>query len=224
MKTKILLSTVLLIMLTSLSAQTNETWTKTVNAWELAKDIKAGYCVKSMVTGAKGYSSDYNTEGAILEGPILYGDSGKFKIKVERFVNKGEEYTTEGNPTKDSFFDMAHRKENLIFAKENQAHVTAELINEKDAEILEFKVTAKIPGYPEFTAMAYINSDPCYPVKVINAKYKKGKNTKGEGKVTLTYGIEDEKIVVVEYLEEVKIEFFGNATFITESYAFSKFE
>ncbi|MDF1550206.1 MAG: hypothetical protein P1P88_20435 [Bacteroidales bacterium] len=224
MKSRTLLSVVFMILLSSVKAQTNEIWTKAVSNWETSKNVKANYCVKSMVAGAKGYSSDYNTDGGVIEGHILYGDSGKFKIKVERFVNKGEEFKTEGNPTKDSFEDMMHRKENLIFAKENQKHINIELVNDESAEVLEFKVVAKIPEYPEFVATAYINASLGIPVKVINARYKKGKNTKGEGTVTITYEYASAQLVVREYLEEVKIEFFGNATFVTESYVFSEFQ
>ena len=225
MKKRISILTIVLALISlSTYAQSDAIWEKAVNAWESSKNLKATYCVKSIVAGAKGFSSDYNTEGGVLEGGLIYEPAGTFKIKAVRFVNKGEEYIIdEPKASKDSYKDMMHTKEHLVLAKENQKHLTIKKVSDQDAEINEYDIEANIPGYEAFSVRAYINPDGT-PIKVVNSKFKKGKSSSAGNKMTVKYKVENGQLIVHERLEEVKVEFFGNASYITDSYVFSKYE
>ena len=225
MKKKISILTIVLALISlSTYAQSDAIWEKAVNAWESSKNLKADYVVKSIVAGAKGFSSDYNTEGGIIEGGLIYEAAGTFKINAVRFVNKGEEFIIdEPKPSKDSYKDMMHTKEHLVFAKTNQSHLTIKKVSDDDAEISEYEIKANIPTYDEFNVRAYINADGM-PIKVINSKFSKGKTSSAGSKLTIKYKVKNGQLVVHERLEEVKVEFFGNASYITDSYVFSKYK
>ena len=221
---KKLLLLVLIFISLSTFAQSDAIWEKAVNAWESSKTIKADYCVKSIVASAKGFSSDYNTAGGVMEGGMIYSDTGMFKINVVRFVNKGEEYLLEGKPSAASYVDLMHTKENLLFAKDNQEFITINRINKDNSETAEYEITAKIPDYPEFQANAFVDISTGNPTKVINAKFASSQTTAAESKMTIIYKIENDYLVVDEKLEEVRVEFFGNASYISDSFVFSKYK
>ena len=225
MKKKISILTIAIALISlSTYAQNDAIWEKAVNNWETSKNLKADYVVKSIVAGAKGFSSDYNKEGGVMEGGIIYGDSGKFKIKAVSFTNKGELFVIdEPKASKDSYTDMMHTKEHLVLAKASQKHLTIKKVSDDDAEISVYDVKANIPDYPEFHITAYINSDGI-PIKVVNSKFKKGKSSSAGNKMTIKYKVENDQLIVHERLEEVKVEFFGNASYITDSYIFSKYK
>ena len=186
--------------------------------------MKADYVVRSIVAGAKGFSSDYNTAGGVIEGGVIYGDSGKFKINTVKFVNKGEVFIVDPpKASKDSYTDMMHTKEHLVLAKANQKHLTIKKVSDDDAATVVYDITAKIPNYPEFQVKTYVNSEGI-PLKVVNSKFKKGKSSSAGSKLTVKYKEANGQIVVHERLEEVKVEFFGNASYITDSYVFSKYK
>jgi len=219
-----ILTIVLVLISLSTYAQSDAVWKKAVNAWEVSKNLKADYVVKSIVAGAKGFSSDYNKEGGVMEGGIIYGDSGKFKIKAVSFTNKGELYVIdEPKASKDSYTDMMHTKEHLVLAKASQSHLTIKKVSDDDAEISVYDIKANIPDYPEFHVTAYIRSNGM-PIKVVNSKFKKGKSSSAGNKMTVKYKMGNGNLIVHERLEEVKVEFFGNASYITDSYVFSKYE
>ena len=186
--------------------------------------MKADYVVKSIVAGAKGFSSDYNTEGGVMEGGVIYEAAGTFKIKAVSFINKGELFVIdEPKPSKDSYKDMMHTKEHLVFAKTSQSHLTIKKVSDDDTEISEYDIKVNIPNYDEFNVRAYINADGM-PIKVVNSNFKKGTSSSAGNKMTVKYKVENNQLVVHERLEEVKVEFFGNASYITDSYVFSKYK
>ena len=221
---KITASIILIVMTISSFAQKDATWNKAVQKWESSKNLKASYCKKGIVASAKGYSSDYNTEGAEFEGDIVYDNNGFFKINTVRFVNKGEEHLVEGGKlSKDSFPDMMHTREHLVFAKENQKYLTVKKLDSKADKLVKYKVSAKIPDYDEFSVTVSINIHTGNPVKVINAKSASGEAAKAEAKVTITYKDVNGNLVVESRLEEAKVSFFGNASYMSYLYTFSKY-
>ena len=164
---KKMFTAVLVLSCLSTYAQSDAVWEKAINAWESSSNIKAGYCVKYVHAGAKGFSSDFNTEGGSLEGDIAYIEDGKYRINTVKFVNKGEEYILdEPKLSKDTFPDVNYIKENLIFAKANQKYLEINKINEKNSAIMEYKIIAKIPDYPEFQAIAFSEAATGNPIKV----------------------------------------------------------
>ena len=215
---------VLLLLSFSIFAQSDALWQKAVNVWELSKNDEAGYCVKSMTVGAKGFSSDYNTGGSIIEGGMLYQDDGFFRINTVRFVNKGDEYILdEAKATKDSFPDMLHIKENLVFSKDNQGYLKINKIDDNNDAIAQYKVIANIPDFSEFEVIVSIDAKTGNPIKVVNEKYASSATTAAGSKILVTYIEVNGKVVVNELLEEAKVNFFGNASYITDSYVFSKY-
>jgi len=221
---KVIASVALILISASAYAQSDAVWKKAVDTWEASRNLKAGYCKKLIKAGAKGFSSDYNKADGMLEGIPLYETDGKFRINTVRFVNKGEEYLIdEPKPSKESFWDMMHIRENLLFAKENQQYLTVKKVSKNDAELLEYEVVVAIPGYSESTVRAFIKPNG-FPVKVVNSKFKKRKSTKVSGSMTVKYKEEGGKLLVAERLEMAKIEFFGNASYISHLYIFSKYE
>jgi len=225
MKKKISILTIVLALISlSTYAQSDAIWTKAVNNWAASKNLKADYVVKSIVAGAKGFSSDYNTAGGVIEGGIIYDNSGKFKINTVKFVNKGEVFIVDPpKASKDSYIDMMHIKEHLIFAKGNQKNLTIKKVSKEDAATSVYDITAKIPNYPEFQVKAYINSEGI-PIKVINSKFGKNNTVSAGSKLTVKYKVKNGNLIVHERLEEVKVEFFGNASYITDSYVFRKYK
>ena len=216
-----------LILISSASfAQSDANWEKAVQVWESSKNLKADYCVKSVVASAKGYSSDYNTKGGSMEGGMIHLDNvGKFQINVVKFYNKGEEYLVEGGKaSKDSFQSVMNTKEHLVFSKSRQKYLTIEKKENENLEISKYRVTAKFPKYGEFVVTVLINTETGSPIKVINLKAASGKTAKGEKRLTLTYKNQNGNVVVKKRLEEAKIEFFGNASYMSDLFEFSNYK
>lgn len=223
---KIKILTLLLLATTINAFAQNDLWQKAVSAWESSKNLKPHYCIHAIDAGAKGYASDYNKAAAQLEGDMLYNQDGTYNINIKKIINKGEVTETDGNPTKEKYKDLMHTKENLIFAKENQKHITILPLKNANGDIVkgQFKVDAKIPNYEVFKATAYLNPETGMPEKVVNIVTAKSKTTKGSKELIVLYKIENNKLVADQYITKAKIAFFGNAVFQFDAFVFSKNE
>lgn len=220
------LLTLLMVTLVINGFSQDNLWEKAVNIWEASKNLKPTYCLHAIDAGAKGYASDYNTASGNLEGPMLYEADGKYRINVVRFMNKGEIYEAEGSPTKESYNDLQHTKENLVFAETNQQYLNVEPIKDTTGTIIpgRFSVYANIPDYGEFSVYVILNSDDGTPKKVINAKAESSKNAKASAVIDLIYKTSDGKLLVDQYIEKTKIDIFGSAVYQFDAFVFSQYE
>lgn len=223
---KLSLLTLLILTVGVCGFSQDNLWEKAVTAWEATKEIKPTYCFHAIDAGAKGYASDYNKAAGNLEGNILYQENGKYKINVVKFMSNGEVFETEGKPTKDSYNDLQHTKENLIFAKNNQQYLSVESNKDEDDNIIPGKYTvfAKIPNYEEFSVNVTLNRDNGMPEKVVNLAAKSSKNVSGSVELNLIYQNIDGKLLVEQYIEKSKLEFYGNAVYQFDAFVFSQYK
>lgn len=225
MKRLNLLTLLLVTLVINASAQDN-LWNQAVNAWEATKNLKPTYCLHAIDAGAKGYASDYNSASGNLEGTMLYEADGKYRINVLRFMNKGETFEAEGSPTKEVYNDIAHTKENLIFAEENQKFLNIDPIKDTTETIIpgRYSVYAKIPNFDEFSVYVILDTENGMPKKVINRAAKSSKNSKAVAEIDLIYTTSDGKLLLEQYIEKAKIDFFGNSVFQFDAFVFSDWQ
>lgn len=221
MKLKSILLVLTVFFSFSLFGQADETWKNVVKSWESSKSDLPTYCVFVTAASAKGYASDFNSAEGSQEGHYLAQDSGFFKINVVKFMNKGEVYELDAPaPAKEKHKGLSIIKENLIFAEENQQYLKITK-NEADNGIDEYKVEADMPVYGKFTVNVYVNSKTKQLQKSMSVTSGSSDYAEAEGRFTVNYVTENGKLHAKEYIEDGKIEFFGNVTYISEKFTFS---